>query len=182
MAGVNCPRNARMKPRHRNRPARRDITTSSSSAPVRPAFRLPLAPRARPRRPAYRREPRTGRPDLSRSITTTPVSDRAVLGEDYWRGAAIVARFERSATSYAARCTVWSIAPYDDDMRGGAFEIGLSLDGRARLITGGTGHPRHRRAGAPLPDPGLDPARRDDGRRRPDRAEELGDRPLRAAP
>jgi 2-polyprenyl-6-methoxyphenol hydroxylase-like FAD-dependent oxidoreductase len=47
-------------------------------------------------------------------------------------GAAIVARLERSAVSYAARCTVWSIAPYDDDMRGAAFEIGLSLDGRAR--------------------------------------------------
>jgi len=74
---------------------------------------------------------------IYRSITTTPVSDRTVLGEDYWRGSAIVARFERSAASYAARCTVWSIAPEDSDLPGAAFEIGLSLDGHARLIIAG---------------------------------------------
>jgi NADPH-dependent 2,4-dienoyl-CoA reductase/sulfur reductase-like enzyme len=74
---------------------------------------------------------------IYRAVTTSPVVDRSILGEDYWKGEAIVARLERSAVSYAARCTVWSIAPYDDDMRGAAFEIGLSLDGRARLILAG---------------------------------------------
>ncbi|CAN7544447.1 FAD-dependent oxidoreductase [Bosea sp. LjRoot9] len=73
---------------------------------------------------------------IYRSITTTPVSDRAVLGQDYWRGLDIVARFERSAAAYAARCTVWSIAP-DVESDGSPFEIGLSLGGRARLITAG---------------------------------------------
>ena len=74
---------------------------------------------------------------IYRAVTTSPVTDRAILGEDYWKGGAIVARFERSAASYAARCTVWSIAGYDEDMAGAAFEIGLSLDGRARLILAG---------------------------------------------
>lgn len=70
---------------------------------------------------------------IYRSVTTTPVTERAVLGEDYWHGATIVARFEQSQAEYAPRCTVWSIAA---DPAGSAkgFEIGLSLDGRARLI------------------------------------------------
>lgn len=69
---------------------------------------------------------------IYRAVTTTPVADRDVLGADYWRGAAIVARLERSHASYAARCTLWSIGP--DETAPGRFEIGLSLDGRARLI------------------------------------------------
>lgn len=69
---------------------------------------------------------------IYRAVTTTPVKDRAILGEDYWRGAEIVARFERSQASYAARCTVWSIGP--DEAAPGSFELGLSLDGKARMI------------------------------------------------
>lgn len=72
---------------------------------------------------------------IYRAVTTTPVADREVLGADYWRGAEIVARFERSQADYAARCTVWSIAPDETAPDGEAFEIGLSLDGRARLIS-----------------------------------------------
>lgn len=71
---------------------------------------------------------------IYRAITTTPVGDRDVLGADYWRGAEIVARFERSRSAYAARCTLWSIGPDETAPEGEAFEIGLSLDGRARLI------------------------------------------------
>ncbi len=71
---------------------------------------------------------------IYRAITTTPVSDRAVLGADYWRGAEIVARFERSQANYAARCTLWSIGPSAMAPEGAGLEIGLSLDGRARLI------------------------------------------------
>lgn len=69
---------------------------------------------------------------IYRAVTTTPVKNRAILGEDYWRGADIVARFERSKAAYAARCTVWSIGP--DETAPGAFELGLSLDGKARII------------------------------------------------
>lgn len=71
---------------------------------------------------------------IYRSITTTPVADRAVLGADYWRGADIVARFHGSPATYAPRCTLWSIGPDETMPPGGAFEVGLSLDGRARLI------------------------------------------------
>jgi NADPH-dependent 2,4-dienoyl-CoA reductase/sulfur reductase-like enzyme len=69
---------------------------------------------------------------IYRAVTTTPVKNRAILGEDYWGGAGIVARFERSKASYAPRCTVWSIGP--DETAPGSFELGLSLDGKARLI------------------------------------------------
>lgn len=71
---------------------------------------------------------------IYRAVTTTPVSDRDILGADYWRGAQIVAGFERSQASYAARCTLWSIGPGAAAPEGAGFEIGLSLDGRARLI------------------------------------------------
>jgi NADPH-dependent 2,4-dienoyl-CoA reductase/sulfur reductase-like enzyme len=69
---------------------------------------------------------------IYRAVTTTPVKNRAILGDDYWRGADIVARFERSRAVYALRCTVWSIGP--DETAPGAFELGLSLDGKARII------------------------------------------------
>ncbi|WP_336810414.1 NAD(P)/FAD-dependent oxidoreductase [Bosea sp. MMO-172] len=69
---------------------------------------------------------------IYRAVTTTPVRNRAILGEDYWRGTGIVARFERSKAAYAPRCTVWSIGP--DETAPGTFELGLSLDGKARII------------------------------------------------
>ena len=69
---------------------------------------------------------------IYRAVTTSPVKNRAILGDDYWRGADIVARFERSQATYAARCTVWSIGP--DETAAGSFELGLSLDGKARII------------------------------------------------
>lgn len=69
---------------------------------------------------------------IYRAVTTTPVKNRAILGDDYWRGADIVARFERSTAAYAPRCTVWSIGP--DETAPGSFELGLSLDGKARII------------------------------------------------
>ncbi|WP_186418636.1 FAD-dependent oxidoreductase, partial [Bosea sp. CS1GBMeth4] len=71
---------------------------------------------------------------IYRCVTTTPVADRTVLGAEYWRGADIVARFEGSQAAYAARCTLWSIGPDEAMPAGEAFELGLSLDGRARLI------------------------------------------------
>ena len=69
---------------------------------------------------------------IYRAVTTTPVKNRAILGEDYWRGADIVARLEHSQATYAPRCTVWSIGP--NETAPGTFELGLSLDGKARII------------------------------------------------
>ncbi|MGO4174991.1 FAD-dependent oxidoreductase [Bosea sp. TAF32] len=69
---------------------------------------------------------------IYRAVTTTPVKDRTVLGADYWRGAEIIERCERSQATYAARCTVWSLGP--DETAPDSFELGLSLDGKARMI------------------------------------------------
>jgi len=68
---------------------------------------------------------------IYRAVTTTPVADRSVLGEDYWKGGALVARLERCAASCAPGCTVWSVAPDE----AGGFELGLSLGGKARLAS-----------------------------------------------
>ncbi|SIR21207.1 NAD(P)/FAD-dependent oxidoreductase [Bosea sp. TND4EK4] len=70
---------------------------------------------------------------IYRAVTTTPVVQRDILGEDYWLGAGIAARFERSVASYAARCTVWALGP--DETSPGAFELGLSLGSKARMIS-----------------------------------------------
>jgi NADPH-dependent 2,4-dienoyl-CoA reductase/sulfur reductase-like enzyme len=63
---------------------------------------------------------------IYRAITETTVRAPAVLGADYWRGAALVERFRASAAQHVANATVWSVA------QGG--EIGVSIDGAARLI------------------------------------------------
>ncbi|MGX5736133.1 FAD-dependent oxidoreductase [Bosea thiooxidans] len=69
---------------------------------------------------------------IYRAITSTPIKDRAILGEDYWRGSDIVARFERAKGAYAPGCTIWSLGP--DEAEPGTFELGLSLGGQARMI------------------------------------------------
>lgn len=68
---------------------------------------------------------------IYRAVTTTPVADRSILGEDYWKGGALVTRLERTDTHYAPGCTVWSVAPDE----AGGFELGLSLGGQARLVS-----------------------------------------------
>jgi NADPH-dependent 2,4-dienoyl-CoA reductase/sulfur reductase-like enzyme len=70
---------------------------------------------------------------IYRAITTTPVTLRAVLGEDYWKGGALVDRLRPTNAAYAPGCTVWSVAPDE----AGGFELGLSLGGQARLIAAG---------------------------------------------
>jgi hypothetical protein len=63
---------------------------------------------------------------IYRAITTTPVSDRAVLGEDYWAGAALAAEAQASGALIVTGATVWSLDP--------TLEIGVSIAGAARLI------------------------------------------------
>lgn len=70
---------------------------------------------------------------IYRAITTTPVTDRSILGEDYWRGSDIVARLKASTATYAPGCTVWSTGP--DEAAPGSVELGLSLGGKARMIS-----------------------------------------------
>ncbi len=62
---------------------------------------------------------------IYRSITDTPVSDRSVLGENYWRGSEVVKAFRSSGAQYVPGATVWSLTP--------EHEIGVSLGGAAHL-------------------------------------------------
>lgn len=70
---------------------------------------------------------------IYRSVTTSPVKGRAILGDDYWHGLTLAERFERSRATYARGCTVWSVAAE----AGEEVSLGLSLGGRARLIEAG---------------------------------------------
>jgi len=63
---------------------------------------------------------------IYRGITATPVTNRAVLGEDYWAGAALAAEAKASGASIVTGATVWSLDP--------SLQVGLSIAGRARLI------------------------------------------------
>ena len=47
---------------------------------------------------------------IYRAITTTPVTDRAVLGPDYWHGASLVEPFRQSGARYVPGATVWAVA------------------------------------------------------------------------
>lgn len=70
---------------------------------------------------------------IYRAITTTPVADRAVLGDDYWHGESLVSRFRHSGAHYAPRTTVWALTRTADES-GDGFEIALSTAGAARLV------------------------------------------------
>jgi NADPH-dependent 2,4-dienoyl-CoA reductase/sulfur reductase-like enzyme len=63
---------------------------------------------------------------IYRAITETPVSERSVLGEDYWHGAELVEPFRQSGAQYVAGAAVWSLSR--------EREIGISVNGAARLI------------------------------------------------
>ncbi len=63
---------------------------------------------------------------IYRAITSTPVADRAILGEDYWGGSDLVAEARASGASIVNGATVWSLDP--------ARRVGVSIAGRARLI------------------------------------------------
>jgi NADPH-dependent 2,4-dienoyl-CoA reductase/sulfur reductase-like enzyme len=72
---------------------------------------------------------------IYRAVTSTPITTRATLGADYWRGAGLVSAFEASAAAYARGATVWSVAPaFDEAGTPEGHEIGVSLRGAARLI------------------------------------------------
>ncbi len=61
-----------------------------------------------------------------RAATTTPVQDRRVLGEDYWKGQEVVRAFEASGAKHAAGAAVWSLSR--------EREIGVSFGGGARML------------------------------------------------
>ncbi len=65
---------------------------------------------------------------IYRAITTTPVRDRAILGEDYWHGIKLVDDAHASGATLLTGAIVWSL---DRDLA-----VGLSKDGKSRFITG----------------------------------------------
>ena len=63
---------------------------------------------------------------IYRGITSTPVTDRTILGEDYWAGEALAAEARASGASIVNGATVWSLDPQRI--------VGISIDGKARMI------------------------------------------------
>jgi len=63
---------------------------------------------------------------IYRAITTTPVADRAVLGEDYWAGAELAADAKASGASIVNGATVWSLDPQR--------MVSVSIAGKVRMI------------------------------------------------
>lgn len=75
---------------------------------------------------------------IHRGITTTPVTDRAVLGEDYWRGLPIAERFLASGADYAPAAKLFSLLPSGDEPgRHAEIELGVSIAGQARPVFAG---------------------------------------------
>jgi NADPH-dependent 2,4-dienoyl-CoA reductase/sulfur reductase-like enzyme len=66
---------------------------------------------------------------IYRGIGSTPVRNRAVLGEDYWAGAALATEAKASGAILVTGATVWSL----DRER----LVGVSIAGQARLIQAG---------------------------------------------
>jgi hypothetical protein len=63
---------------------------------------------------------------IYRGIMSTPVTDRAILGEDYWAGEALAADAKTSGASIVTGATVWSLDPQR--------VVGVSIAGKARMI------------------------------------------------
>lgn len=68
---------------------------------------------------------------IYRAIGTTTLRARALLGEDFWRGAVLLEELDRSTVDYAPLTTVWYAARAEGS---DLFEIGISLGGRTRMI------------------------------------------------
>ena len=75
---------------------------------------------------------------IYRAITTTPVRDRAVLGQDYWHGASLIEPFKQSGAQYAPGATVWAVAQRTAPESVQGFEVGYSVAGQAHML-----HARH---------------------------------------
>lgn len=71
---------------------------------------------------------------IYRAITTTPVTDRGILGEDYWHGASLIAPFKQSGARYVPGATVWAVAERTAPHPEKGFEVAYSVAGEARII------------------------------------------------
>ena len=71
---------------------------------------------------------------IYRAITTTPVTDRGILGEDYWHGASLVTPFQQSGARYVPGATVWAVAEHTAPQPEKGFEVAYSVAGEARIV------------------------------------------------
>ena len=74
---------------------------------------------------------------IYRAVGSTPVQDRAILGEDYWHGMGLVEAFRASGVRHIAGAMVWAVNRLEE---GDGFEVACSItaDSQARLL-----HARH---------------------------------------
>lgn len=63
---------------------------------------------------------------IYRSITSSPIRDRALLGKDYWHGETLAQRFRQSGAAHIPLATVWNITP--------SGEVEVSVEGQGRSI------------------------------------------------
>ena len=63
---------------------------------------------------------------IYRGITSTPITNRGVLGEEYWAGAALAAEAKASGALIATGSTVWNLDA--------SLQVGVAIAGRTRLV------------------------------------------------
>jgi NADPH-dependent 2,4-dienoyl-CoA reductase/sulfur reductase-like enzyme len=63
---------------------------------------------------------------IYRGIATTPVRNRAILGDEYWAGATLATEAEASGATIVTGATIWSLAP--------TLQVGVAIAGQVRLI------------------------------------------------
>ena len=63
---------------------------------------------------------------IYRAIGASPVTQRAILGDDYWAGEPLAAEARASGATIATGATVWSLDPQ--------LLVGVSIGGKARLV------------------------------------------------
>ena len=61
---------------------------------------------------------------IYRAITTTPVTDKGILGDDYWHGASLLAPFKASGARHEPGATVWSVSRMTAPDPEEGFEVG----------------------------------------------------------
>ena len=63
---------------------------------------------------------------IYRGITANPIRNRAILGDDYWAGAALATEARSSGASIVTGATVWNLDR--------TLTVGVSIAGQARMI------------------------------------------------
>jgi thioredoxin reductase/bacterioferritin-associated ferredoxin len=63
---------------------------------------------------------------IYRAVTSTPLTERSILGDDFWHGATLIDAARASGAQILSGTTVWSLDP--------DLVVGISRDGIARLV------------------------------------------------